>query len=132
VPIVRDRQKLEPAEDTREQTPVEGKASPTADRSEPTDAEAPAGPAAPAPEASPPQAEPAETALVPGQHTATVVRYNFKEGGGTLRLDDGTEIDIRRTQLRRGVRFLVANARVSFTVVAGKDELEIRDIAPID
>ena len=70
--------------------------------------------------------------LVPGPHTGTVNYFNLKDGVGRI-LPDGSdvEIEIQINQLRTGVRYLVKEQRVSFTVVQEDVSVRLEDVWPI-
>jgi CRISPR-associated protein Csm5 len=78
-----------------------------------------------------PPAEPPPPTIVPGPHTGVVVYYNFDRGRGAI-LPDGneTELEVRLEQLREGVRFLVKDQKVSFTVVLDDAGIHLEDVKP--
>jgi CRISPR-associated protein (TIGR03986 family) len=66
-----------------------------------------------------------------GPHTGRVTYYNFDDGQGTVLLDGSDQqVKITAAQLRKGVRYLAANQRVSFTVVPDGEGIHLKDVGP--
>ena len=70
-----------------------------------------------------------EAQVQPGPHTGTVVRYNMMDGKGAIAVEGG-EVEVRASQLRKGVRYLSSSSRVSFTVVRDEDGVHLEDVGP--
>ncbi|MBL7202407.1 MAG: type III-A CRISPR-associated RAMP protein Csm5 [Anaerolineae bacterium] len=88
----------------------------------------PRAPSAPEPSEAP-VAVPKAPAVAPGPHTGVVVRFNLIQKQGTI-LVDGSElqVEVRLGQLRKGVRYLVAGARVAFTLVQDDQGIHPEDV----
>ena len=82
----------------------------------------------PVPPAAPIRETP-EAQVQPGPHTGTVVRYNMMDGKGAIAVEGG-EVEVRASQLRKGVRYLSSSSRVSFTVVRDEDGVHLEDVGP--
>lgn len=91
-------------------------------------------PSPPEMEPEQPQAAPVEPGppLLPGPGTGVVTWYNMKQGLGRVQIDGSQEeVQVQRTHLRQGERFLVPGSRVAFTLVQDEGGFHLEGVGPV-